>query len=309
MRVGICIATYRRREGALKWLEALGQQEFTRLARPDISLVLASNEEDPGLQELVRAKSADLVTRVSWLEVIYATEARRGIPYARNLASQIALEQGVDYLVYVDDDEEPSPTWLEELLVCQQEVGADVIYGAVESRLEGVSAFWQGCAAFFEYPRYSRGMRLKHAYTHNVLVAARVFGMVGGFDERWGLNGGDDNAFFRHAAAQGFSIVACPESVVVEIVGPSRANLNYFCRRSFRFGNSEGLLEVLGPSLRGGRVICVLRSVGMLGVGFLRSLLALLSGDAKRILSAGSKILFAAGLLSGCLGWRYEIYR
>jgi GT2 family glycosyltransferase len=309
MHLGICIATYRRHEGALSWIENLVQQEFVRLVRPEITFVLVSNEEDSVLHKLVHKKAAELATRSPWLKVIYATETQRGIPHARNLASRLAIKENVDFLVYADDDEEPGASWLEELLLCQQESKADVVYGAVETHLVGVAPLWQNCASLFEYPRYARGTRLRHAYTHNVLVRTKVFESLGGFDERWGLNGGDDNAFFRRAYAEGLQIVACPESLVTEIVGRSRANLGYFCRRSFRYGNSEALLEVFGPSLRGGRLICGLRAVGMLGVGFLRSLLALFRGDTKRILFAWSKILFAAGLLSGCLGWRYEIYR
>lgn len=309
MHVGICIATYRRHEGALQWIEKLTEQKFMRRARPRITFVLVSNEEDSVLEKLVHDKVAQVVPCFPEIKVFYATQVKRGIPHARNLASRLAVEHDVDFLVYADDDEEPSASWLEELLLCQQETTADVVYGAVETHLVGVTPFWQSAASLFGYPRYARGTRLRHAYTHNVLLKTKVFKALEGFDERWGLNGGDDNAFFRRAYAEGSQIVACPESVVSETVGPFRANFGYFCRRSFRYGNSEGLLEVFGPSLRGGRLVCGLRALGMLGVGVLRSLWALLSGDAKRILSAWSKILFAAGLLSGCLGWRYEIYR
>jgi succinoglycan biosynthesis protein ExoM len=309
MRLAVCIATYRRHDGALRCLEALLQQKFSSLPRPEITLAIVSNEEDPKLEKIFSQRIQALGSEAPWLKVIYATETRRGIPFARNLASRLAMGQGSEFLCYIDDDEVPDVSWLEALLLCQSESSADIVYGAVESRLVGASPFWERHAWFFKYPRYERGVRLRHAYTHNVLVRSKVFEALGGFDERWGLNGGDDNAFFRRAAVEGFQIVACPESVVVESIGPSRANLKYFCRRSFRYGNSEGLLEVLGPSLRGGRSICALRALAMLGLGALRSLAALLSCDPKRSLLALSKLLFAAGLLTGCLGWRYEIYR
>jgi len=298
LRIGICINTFRRPEGVLTLVGAVSRQKFSRIEKPSILLSVVSNEDDPVLQKLVEDN-----------DVFFSVELERSIPKTRNRASRKALDAGVDFLVYIDDDEEPAIDWLENLIVCQSEFNADVVYGAVDPRIVEKSYVGIADASYFCYPRYPRGEGLSHAYTHNVLLRAQVFEEVGAFDERWGLNGGDDTAFFSNAVALGFKIVACPEAVVVERIESERTTLSYLCRRSFRHGNSEALLEVYGPSKRGGRFRCGMFGVAMLLKRLFVFIVAALTFCNSRWVNGLLRICFALGLVLGSLGFRYEIYR
>src|SRR5438128_11032412 len=101
MRVGICIATYRRPRMLATLLKALDRQAFQKARPPLVTVVVIDND----VAESARATVERAAVRARW-PLCYGVEPRRGISYARN-RGVVAAGQTCDFLVFVDDDELP----------------------------------------------------------------------------------------------------------------------------------------------------------------------------------------------------------
>src|SRR2546428_416069 len=151
MRVGICIATYRRPRMLATLLKALDRQAFQKARPPLVTVVVIDND----VAESARATVERAAVRARW-PLCYGVEPRRGISYARN-RGVVAVGQTCDFLVFVDDDELPRRNWLDELLFAQARENADVVAGPVLPRFAEVPPAWVDRGRFFLRPRCRAG--------------------------------------------------------------------------------------------------------------------------------------------------------
>ena len=301
MKVDVAIATYRRPRGLFRLLGGLGRLRF-RAEAPELRVVVVDN--DP-------AGSAGPICEDArrWLELplVHRVEARRGIPQARNAAVAAALERA-EFLAFIDDDEVPSPQWLDALLRVQAETGADAVAGPCEPVFEDRVPRWIERGGFFEHPRFATGTQVRHAYTHNVLVRlGALVGLGALFDERLALSGGEDSELFARFVARGHAIAWADDAVVFEWVPHSRANARWILERAFRVGTSSAFLDrhrerplpVAQLVAHGGW--CLAKAATLLPLGALRG-----RAGAMRALRLAA---FGAGRLGGLVGVDREEYR
>jgi GT2 family glycosyltransferase len=219
-----------------------------------------------------------------------------------------ALEEGADFVAFVDDDEVPTPRWLDELMRAAGR-GADVVTGPVVRHFEGDPPQWVRSGGFFLDPRRPTGTPVEFAATSNVLVARRVLeGVQPAFDLRFGLTGGEDTHFFLRAARAGYSIRWCDEAVVDELVPASRTRLGWILRRAYRLGNTWSRCErELG---RSASVLAVRAGKALARMGLGAALLAASLGVRRHVAARGLwHIAFGAGNLTGLVGVRTYEYR
>ncbi|HEX8692866.1 MAG TPA: glycosyltransferase family 2 protein [Longimicrobium sp.] len=303
MSVSVCVCTFRRPRGLARLLEALARVSAERL-QGELEVVVVDNDPEGSARETVAA----LAPSLPW-PVRYVPEPRRGISFARNRA---VAEAGAEWIAFLDDDEEPEPGWLDELLRVQAGHAADVVAGPVMPRFEAPVPRWIERGRFFEVPRHATGTRLPYADTGNVLVRASVFRALGGaegpFSARLALAGGEDTHFFLRVARAGHRIVWADDALAWEWVPPSRTRVSWLLRRAFRRGNTWALCErELDPAFRV-RALRLARAVGRIGVGTLRMLAAPFSGTHAAV-DALRGICFGAGSVAGLAGFRYDEYR
>ena len=100
--ISVCICTFKRPRYLARLLKELRSQvtsgEFT------YSVVIADNDAQGSARPL-----AIEFGRLGDLEVTYCVEPRQNISLTRNRAIEQAKGE---YLVFIDDDEFPTPTWL-----------------------------------------------------------------------------------------------------------------------------------------------------------------------------------------------------
>jgi len=126
----------------------------------------------------------------------YVIEMRRGIPFARNTAFDHA--GSADWVAFLDDDEEASTEWLDQLLAVQSRYDADVVTGPVVPQFEKRVPSWVIDGRFFERPRHETGEQLPVAFSGNVLIRSAIL---------------DGNKLARNVSAgRPFSQNACRES-------------------------------------------------------------------------------------------------
>ena len=303
MRVAVCIITCQRPEGLKRLLNGLNQLNFHQCKTPTLEIIVIDNDFNGSACQLCQQISP----QIKWT-IKYYIEPRRGIPFARNTAIACAGED-LEFLVFIDDDEVPQPSWLDELLRAQSLYNADVVSGPVLPYFNQSVPDWIIKGKFFERSRYSTGHLLSGAATNNVLIRLEVLQkMKPCFDERLALSGGSDWHFFRRVFDAGYKIVWANDALVNEWIPASRANLMWLLKRGYRLGITESFCEVdLHPSLAV-RAICIFKGMRRIIKGTLFIPLSFIGGKHE-VLRNLQYIYHSAGMLVGITGKKYQEYQ
>lgn len=236
--------------------------------------------------------------------VDYVHEPRPGIAAARNRALSEAA--GDRFLVYIDDDEVPTPGWLRALLAVQVREQSAGVVGAVTSEFAVQPTSWLTAGDFFARRRLPTGTEVSVAATNNLLLDLDVVRGLGlRFDERFGLTGGSDTLFTRELVRQGGRLVWCDEALVVDHVPADRLTRRWVLRRALRSGNSWSRTSlVLTPGRGRLRVRVELAGRGVLRLtgGLLRHLMGRLTRHERHAARGLRTAYRGLGMLGGCLG-------
>lgn len=218
-------------------LGGLARQRFVKTT-PSVSVVIVDNDPSASASEMVAAATAAFP-----YPVVYCIEPARGFSQVRNRALREAGAD-VDFVAFIDDDEMPAQTWLDDLLATQVEYSAGLVAGPVIPVLRPDAPAWVARGKFFDRPHRPTGSLLDFAGSGNLLISQAVIARVGLFDERFGATGGEDTDFTMRARRAGFGIVWCDEAVVSETVEAKRLNVRWLCDRSFSAGKNFYRLEL-----------------------------------------------------------------
>jgi glycosyltransferase involved in cell wall biosynthesis len=302
VKLVVGVITLRRPDGLAALLEGLRSLRFQAPA-PELAFVVVDNDPEGSGRSVCEAAATSLPG-----PLLYVQESRPGLSFARNRAVAAATEEGADYLAFIDDDEVPTPDWLDELLRVAREYSADGVAGRVLRRFELEPPAWLSRGGFFLDPHLPTGSAVPIASTSNVLVASRLLtGLGPPFDPRFALTGGEDTQFFLRASSAGYRLVWAEDAVVEERVPAERMELGWVLRRAYRVANSWSLCErELSPSpgLLGLRVAKAIARL-MLGTGLL-----IAGAVAGRHVAARGlwHLAFGVGNLTGLLGFRFAEY-
>ncbi|KXU31431.1 glycosyl transferase [Sphingobium sp. 22B] len=280
--VWIAIPTFRRPEQLRHLLEALpGVTD-----RHDVMVLVADN--DPVRQEGA-AVVRSLLAEGYGLPITLLTVAQPGLCAVRNAIAAAALDDpAMRFLAMIDDDEWPQPGWLDALLICQAQVGADVVAGPVDSCFVGQPPRWARETLVFraeERPWGATGMLWA---SNNLLVGRRAFAMIGApfFDPRFNRSGGEDLDFLARLHEAGARFGWSPDARVSEWVPAERARLSWVLKRMWRIGCTETMARRKALPGRIGAAKLLARSIAILGLRT-AGLAALLLPGARRVDIAG----------------------
>jgi succinoglycan biosynthesis protein ExoM len=299
MRIAICIGTYKRRDLLRELLAGISQLTFRKEPVPQIEIVVVDN--DP----FKTGEEACAAVELRW-PLKYIAEERRGIAHVRNRA---VLEAGaVDFIAFIDDDEVPTPQWLDELLSAQHRFDADVVSGPVVPKFAPDTPEWVKASDLFNRQSFSTGHSLDKCFAGNVLIRREVFLLVPTFDDRFNLSGGEDTHFFLRVRKAGHSIVWSQEATVHESIPSERANFAWILRRSYQCGNSWPLCESsLDDRLRV-RVVRFLKAWAYVARGATGVFVSLFIGKAALARSLRT-VCVGLGMLTGLAGRKFLAYQ
>ncbi len=252
-----------------------------------------------------------VVRAVNHPAVRYVHETAPGIAAARNRALDECADR--DVLVFIDDDERPSPGWLCALLDTFQTLHPTAVVGPVISEFAHEPDPWIVAGGFFGRRIEPTGTPTHVAATNNLLLDLRaVRDLQLRFDLRYGLIGGSDNLFTRQLVTRGGRLVWCAEAVVIDVVPAERLTRAWVLKRTFRMGNGTALVERDLALSRPASVVAVLRLLasGLLRVtaGSFRILLGVVTGSLRQRASGARNLARGAGLITGALGFAYAEY-
>jgi succinoglycan biosynthesis protein ExoM len=297
----IAVTTYRRTELLPALLHELVAQAGTIVPPAEVLVV----DNDPA------GSAAEVVDSWARRGVRYAHEPRPGISAARNRA--LAEASGADVLVFLDDDELPSPGWLVQLTDAWRAWGCAAVAGPVPARLLAPASPWVAGSGIFDRRRRPTGTRLGGAGAGNLLLDMRQVRMLGlSFDERLGLTGGEDTLFTHELVHRGAEIRWCDEAEAVEFVPAQRLTRRYVLQRSFRSGSSWSRAEVHLARGAAGRWRIRGSVLAKAAVRMAVALLTLTAAAARREVAAQARAVATlasyAGLVAGAFGYVFGEY-
>lgn len=301
-RVTVAMLTFRRPDELAETLpHALDQVVGVGGAE----LLVVDNDTSPSARATVEAHVA------AGAPVRYVHEPEPGIVAGRNRA---LAEAGGDVLVFLDDDERPSPAWLRTMLEAHERFGGAGVVGPVVPEITGEVDPWIRAGRFFERKRHPTGTPITVAGTGNLLVDLGLVRRLGlRFDPAFRTSGGSDTAFTRELTAGGARLWWCDEAPVVDLVPVDRATRRWVLRRAFRSGNSRVRVAVHQARTRLGQVPERLRGAGhgvaRVVVGGCRAVGGTLVRSPGHQARGARTVARGAGMLAAAFGGVYEEYR
>jgi len=303
LAVRIAVLTYKRPDDIEAALPRLAAQ-----AEPvGADIVVVDNDPDGSARAFV-----ETFAQTSAVSVRYENETTPGISAARNRA--LATADGVDLLVFIDDDERPSERWLAQLLQTWQQHRSAAVVGPVISEYEVQPDAWVRSGRFFDRRRLPTGTVLDVAATNNLLLDLhQVRAMDLTFDPAFGITGGGDTMFTRTLHRRGGVLIWCDEAVVVDVVPAARVTRDWVLKRAFRSGTSWSVTSVKLAESRRDRALVKLRLTGRGAVRVLGGGARVVAGTLGRSMAQRAKgqrtIARGAGMLSGAWGFVYAEYK
>jgi succinoglycan biosynthesis protein ExoM len=172
------------------------------------------------------------------------TEPTVGIPFARNKALQLATEDRLEWMIFIDDDCRAEENWLSSLFSAAKKSNADVIAGGWRTVALGGESSWlpDGVLGLGQYWQGSRPVKhgdvMPTAYTKNVLFKRNALDKVAPphqfFDTTKPFLGGTDVVFFGRLASAGVKIVYEQNAIVQEVLSDERLALRWHFLRRIR---------------------------------------------------------------------------
>jgi succinoglycan biosynthesis protein ExoM len=299
--VAFCISTYQRPAGLARLLGSIAT-----LVVPEgvsIRVVVVDNDADASAREVVEAAGAG----VRW-PLAYVVEARRGIPFARNRS--LTEAGAVDFVSFVDDDEELDPQWLSRMLDALRRHDADAVICPVVAVFDEPAPAWVVAGGFFDRVRFATGERIPAWATDSGASLVRRGSFRGDhdrFDE--GFLTGSDRLFFTKLERDGGRIVWADDTWIREFHPPSRATARWLVRRAYRTGNVRSLVTMVidrpGPWRRVRRAGF---GVSRIVSGIVLTIVGVVRGREHMVFGM-RRVANGLGLIAGVAGVRFNEYR
>jgi succinoglycan biosynthesis protein ExoM len=205
-----------------------------------LSAIAVSNSDYPFTVVIIDnsvAADPSLAEQCSQRGLEYARAYPAGYATARNRA--LDLGAAYDYLVFIDDDENPLFNWPVPLLQAISLHHADVAFGPVRSMIDGKPPRWLSNAQMLRRTsHYPPGIFLgRDVYSGNTALRMSCINKYKlRFSQQFDLSGGEDTDLFRRLRALGGIICWVPDALVDEIVDPSRLLFRDYLHRRMSSG-------------------------------------------------------------------------
>ena len=259
MHLTIAMLTYRRNDYLAQVIpELLAQADDVCDAQTTVSVLIVDNDPQAGARAVVEAARAALggeqpeaaessgaadLDAVAMSRLVYVHEPEPGIVAGRNRA--LSQAHGSDALVFIDDDEIPSPGWLKALVSTWRAQGCAAVTGPTPPTFEVDPSAWVTASGAFDSWEAADGAQVRSADTGNLLLDLAVVEDLGlRFDPRYGLTGGEDSLFTRQLTRAGGVIRFAAGAVVTKRVPAARARRTWVLERSLRSGSSWARVRI-----------------------------------------------------------------
>lgn len=307
MKVSIGIITCKRPDSLVRLLISLSKLVFKNIPEPSIDIIVVDNDPMGEVEKI-----CCYYNKVSKWPIYYYAEPRKGIPYARNKVLD-AVSHDAQYLAFIDDDEEASESWIEQLLMVMDEEKTGVVTGPVLSQFSEKVPEWAVRGRFYDRERNPNGELISYARTGNVLIEMRAVETLGlRFDENMAMTGGTDTLFFHIMHKNGIKIAWADNAIVKEWVPRSRVSIKWVLLRAYRTANTQIIFDMVYSNFALVKTKTIFNGVMRIIIGIsilpIACIVSLIIG--KHIIVKVLRIIFrGAGMLSSSVGAFYHEYK
>jgi succinoglycan biosynthesis protein ExoM len=311
LRVTVAVLTFRRPSELASCLAAVAAHlDGARLSAGGRGVILSLLVVDNDAHASARCIVDDLADRLP-LSISYVVEPHPGIAAARDRALEEAGRS--DLLVFLDDDERPSESWIQPLLDTWAATGAAAVMGRVVSVFGSPLDPWVSAGEFFRRRSMPTGSRITVGAAGNLLLDLATVRRLGiRFDRRLALGAGEDSLFTQQLARSGAAVVWCEESVVTDHVPPQRTTRRWVLQRARSHGNTETVVALLlarSPGRRAAvRLAAAMRGGVRVAAGAARVALGLASGSLRHQARGHRTAQRGLGIAAGALGHALQEY-
>ncbi|KZL15860.1 putative glycosyl transferase [Pseudovibrio axinellae] len=298
IKIGVMICTRKRPEMLKSCIQSVLPQ-INSSQYQDFVVVIENDEQDHCRDIVSSFQRGDRPNNIHYL-----IERNLGIPLARQRGVDFALEQGADWMAFVDDDEEMADGWLEAMREAAGEFDCAAITGPVRYIYSSTTPDWLDCS---QPKEKARGTRLLTAATNNTLLNATWYKRHDcnpRFDQNLRFTGGSDTDFFYRLTDMGGTIKWVDDAWVNETVPEERLTMPWQLQRSQRTAANATQIA----KKRKGSFYAVKRYLPKSVGRFVRGILGLILAACVYLISPRSakRITFKAlkNLFSGTGSWR-----
>ena len=254
----------------------------------------------------VAKEIADRYSRNFKLDLIYKNPASRNISIARNCALESSLGRA-EWIAMTDDDCEPSPQWLSELLRVQKATNADVATGLMLRRAPAEAPEWIKRQPFLQLGEFLAEdcEEMTIANTNNCLISTEFLLSRPHlrFNPTFGRIGGEDMEFFHSMKRADAKIVFAARAFVFENEPNERLTFRYQIRRYFWQGNSSVVTSLQNGV---GRTRLAIHGGATFARGTRRPLVRLVQGSSPQFRYAFARMAEGVGKFIGVFGVRIK---
>lgn len=187
-------------------------------------------------------RPANMVVRI-------VREVKLGLSNARNRALE---EARGEYVLFMDDDETPDPSWLIEYEQAMRQYQPDALGGRIEVFFEdGAQPGWLQNELLGFLGKLDHGEarwlteRATPIFGGNFAFHRSVFERIGNFDARLGRQGtanigGEDTEIYRRLLEHGCRVRWVPSAIINHRIQTPKLRRGYFLDLHFRQGRMEG---------------------------------------------------------------------
>lgn len=226
--IGLC--TCRNPKGLEKTLASL----VTHQTKYEFRVLVIDNDKGTAGRVIAEAFSRDL-------DITYHVELTPGIPFARNALIEAAKARPFEYLIMIDDDEQPLDGWLDKMVDAARASGAAIVGGAVVPRFERAPELPVENADFEKRSCAKIGGEEVIFSTANILISNDFLEKWTStlFDSRFQFSGGSDQELMTRIHASGFKHVFVKDALVIEDIPENRSTESWLLKRHERVGNGQ----------------------------------------------------------------------
>lgn len=230
IHVSVVVCTFMRNQLLKNCLENLISQDTSF----NVEIIVVDNDALGSACNVVEALINP--ARLNNVNLKYCIEPIQNISIARNRGVHFCIGE---FIAFIDDDEYPEKSWLENLYKLAQFKPCDGIFGPVIPIYPEDFPVWIRDSGIFDRPRFATGKVLGKwdMRTGNALVLSRVLKQFSEpFDIDLGKTGGEDSYLFAKLYESGHTFLWCDEAIVYEVQDIERADIKWHITRGYRGG-------------------------------------------------------------------------
>lgn len=227
----IGIPTFKRPIQLNKLLVSIFALQIDNSLIKKVDIVLIDNDKERSAEPVVKRLESKSIGR---FRLHYHNYPKKGLTLVRNEILKKALELKPDFIACIDDDEYPSPKWLNELVSHIIVNNADLVVGGIVPVFEmDVS---KSLSKWFFLAKPTNPSKIGyHCSTGNLILRAKFLEDHNlRFDIRFNKTGAEDTFFGVQAEKKGGICLNTEKAIIFENIPQKRGTLKWLLKRKYR---------------------------------------------------------------------------